>query len=96
MPNWLFTLHLAFTAALVWLRLPEYAILVLGLVIAFNGQHTLNANRQRQKGPTVAHQHPKRPPETPPAASADRKTARAELKDARTAERLNRGRDRDR
>lgn len=96
MPNWLFTLHLAFTAALAWLRLPEYAILVLGLVIAYNGQHTLNANRQHEKGPTVATQHPKRPPETPPAASADRKAAREAIKDARAAERQNRGRNRDR
>lgn len=46
MSNWLFNLHLAFTAVLTWLRLPEYAILVLGLVIAFNGQLAANAARR--------------------------------------------------
>lgn len=98
MSNWLFTLHLAATAVLTWLGLPEYAILVLGLVIAFNGQHTISANRQQQKekGPTVANQHPRRPAETPPPASADRKTAREAIKDARATERQNHGRSRDR
>lgn len=96
MSNRLFALHLAVTAALTALALPEYAILVLGLVIAVNGQHTVNANRQKERGPTVAAQHPKRPAETPPAASADRKTAREAIKDARTAEHQNHGRRKDR